>query len=80
MALAVVAQWVERQHANQKVSSSIPSQGTCLGCQPGPQLGMCKWQPIDITLIHQCLSPSLPLPLKTNKYDIKKKEHNNDTA
>ena len=36
-ALAGVAQWLEHQPANQKVTSSIPSQGTCLGCGPGPQ-------------------------------------------
>ena len=33
--LAGVAQWIE--HVNQKVSSSIPSQGTCLACRPGTQ-------------------------------------------
>ena len=36
-ALAGVAQWIECQTANQRVTSSIPSQGTCLGCGPGPQ-------------------------------------------
>ena len=30
-ALAGVAQWTECQPANQRVASSIPSQGTCLG-------------------------------------------------
>ena len=30
-ALAGVAQWIECWPANQKVTSSIPSQGTCLG-------------------------------------------------
>ena len=39
MALAGVAQWIERRPANQRVAGSIPSQGTCLGCGPGPQLG-----------------------------------------
>ena len=29
--------WV--QVVNQRVASSIPSQGTCLGCRPGPQWG-----------------------------------------
>ena len=43
-ALAGVAQWIECWPANQKVTSSIPSQGTCLGCRPGPQLGACKRQ------------------------------------
>ena len=42
-ALAGVAQWTERQPANQKVAGSIPSQGTCLDFGPGPQLGgMCE--------------------------------------
>ena len=36
-ALAGVSQWIECQPANQKVSSSIHSQGACLGCGPGPQ-------------------------------------------
>ena len=36
-ALAGVAQWIECQPVNQRASSSIPSQGTCLGCGPGPQ-------------------------------------------
>ena len=33
------------------VASSIPSQGTRLGCRPGPQCGMCKRQPhINVSL------------------------------
>ena len=28
-----------------RVTSSIPSQGTCLGCGPGPWWGVCKRQP-----------------------------------
>ena len=28
--------------ANHKVAGSTASQGTCLGCGPGPQLGACK--------------------------------------
>ena len=36
-ALAVVVQWIEHQPVNQRVTSLIPSQGTCLGCGPGPQ-------------------------------------------
>ena len=32
-----VAQWTECQHENPRVTGSIPSQGTCLGCGPGPQ-------------------------------------------
>ena len=41
LALDGVAQWVECWPENQKVTSSIPSQGTCLSCGPGPQLGAC---------------------------------------
>ena len=36
-ALAGVAQWIEREPANQRVAGLIPSQGTCLGCRPVPQ-------------------------------------------
>ena len=35
-ALAGVAQWSECRPVNQRVAGSIPSQGTCLGCGPGP--------------------------------------------
>ena len=33
---AGVAQWIEYWPANQRVTGSIPSQGTFLGCGPGP--------------------------------------------
>ena len=36
-ALAGVDQWIERRPENQRATGSIPSQGTCLGCGPGPQ-------------------------------------------
>ena len=42
----------------QKVTSSIPSQGTCLSCGPGPQLGACERQLINVSL-----SLFLPHPL-----------------
>ena len=59
LALAGVAQWTEHQPANQRVTSLIPSQGTCLGCGPGLQKGACERQPhIDVSLL------SLPSPLK----------------
>ena len=46
---------------NQRITGSIPSQGTCLGCRPGPQ----ERQPhIDLSFL---LSPSLPLSLKKRK-------------
>ena len=38
--LAGVAQWIERWPANQRVAGSIPNQGICLGCRPGPQYGV----------------------------------------
>ena len=37
LALADVPQWIEHQPVNQRVTGSIPSQGTCMGCAPGPQ-------------------------------------------
>ena len=52
MALAGVAQWIECQPANQKVTGLILSQGTCLGCGPGPQLGVCEKQLSDVSLTH----------------------------
>ena len=49
----------------QNVTSSIPSQDTCLGCGPDPLLGANERQlHINVSL---SLSPSLPLSLK-NKY------------
>ena len=45
IALAGMAQWIEHGPSNQRVTSSIPSQGTCLGCGPGPHLGAHKRQP-----------------------------------
>ena len=45
------AWWIECQPVNQKVTSLIPSQGTCLGCQSGPQCGALERQPhIDVSL------------------------------
>ena len=51
VALAGVAQWIECRPSNQRVASSVSSQGTCLGFRPGPQLGARKRQlHIDISL------------------------------
>ena len=49
--------WAE----NQRVASSIPSQGTCLGCRPGPQYWAHERQPhIDVSLpLFPLLVPSL---------------------
>ena len=49
-ALAGVAQWV-KHGLRTRVTSSIPCQGTCLGCRPGPQWGPHEKQPhIDVFL------------------------------
>ena len=48
--MAGVAQWIEFRPVNLKVTGSIPSQGACLGCRPGLQLGMCERQLMDISL------------------------------
>ena len=64
-ALAGVVQWIEHWPANQRLSSSIPSQGTCLGCRPGPQWRMHERQPqIDVSL--PLFLPPFP-SLKVNK-------------
>ena len=44
-ALAGVAQWIEHGPSNQSVTSSTPSQGTRLGCRPGPPVGGRERQP-----------------------------------
>ena len=59
-----MAQWVGHRPAKQKVTGSIPSQGTYLGCGYGPRWGIHGRQPIDVSL---SFSPSLPLFLKINK-------------
>ena len=41
-ALAAVTQWIEHRPVNQRVAGWSPSQGTCLGCGPGPQYGACE--------------------------------------
>ena len=58
-ALTSMAQWVGHHPANQKVAGLIPGQGTCLGCGPGPWIGVCERQPTDVSLTPQCFSPSL---------------------
>ena len=69
--LAGVAQWVGHHPADQRVTGSIPSQGTCLGCGPGPRWGAHGRQPIDVSRTHSysspSLSPSLPISLNINK-------------
>ena len=63
MTLAGVAQWIEHEPENQRVSSLVPSLGTYMGFGPVPQWGAHERQPhIDVSL-----STSLPLFLKINK-------------
>ena len=51
IALGGVAQWIECWPVSQMVAGSFPSQGTCLGCGPGSQLGVHERQPhIDVSL------------------------------
>ena len=63
-ALAGEAQWIECQPADQKFAGSIPSQGPCLGCGPGPWLGTYERQLMDVSpLLHiGVLSLSISLP------------------
>ena len=61
-ALAGVAQWIECWPMNQRVTSSIPSQGICLvGSYGGTQEATTHW------CFSPSLSPSLAPCLKTNK-------------
>ena len=55
--LAGVAQWIERQPGNQRVTGSIPSQGKSLGCGPGSQERECKRQPYTDVSLHLFLLP-----------------------
>ena len=56
IALIGVAQWIERGMQTKGFAGLIPSQGTCLGCRPGPQYGAHERQPhIDV------FSPSFSL-------------------
>ena len=66
-ALAGVAQRIERWPANQRVTGSIPSQGTCLGCRPGPQGGVVRGNHTVIETMFLSLSFSFPSPLSRNK-------------
>ena len=52
-----VAQWIELQTENQRVNGSIPSQGTGLGCETGPQHRVCKQQPHTDVSLPLFLSP-----------------------
>ena len=69
-----VAQLVERHLPKQKVTGSIPSQDTCLGCRLGSQLQVYERQLIDISL--PFFHP-LSFSVKVNKIFLKrvKRQH-----
>ena len=53
-ALAGVAQWIDRQPVNLKVTGSVLSQGICRGCGPAGGMREANKQPIHVPL------PSFP--------------------
>ena len=61
LALAGVAQWTECQPVNQRVTSSIHSQDTGLGCGPGPQLGAERCFCLTTMFLYLSFSISSPL-------------------
>ena len=76
--LAGAAQWTGYQPGNRKVTGAIPSEGTCLGCSPDPQLEASKRQPIDVSLTYQLflsLCSFLPSSLKRKKEIYTKKKN-----
>ena len=65
--LAGVAQWIEYQPVNQRVTNSIPSQSTCLSCGAGLHWGVCvKQSHTDVSL--PLFLPPFPPSLKINKF------------
>ena len=70
-----MARWIECQTVKQRVTGSIPSQGTCLGCRPGPpgEGGHARGNH-TLMFLSLSLSPSLPFSLKINKYFFKIKK------
>ena len=62
---ASVAQWIECWPANQRITGSIPSEGTCLGCA-GQDLSRGHMRS-NHTSMFLSLSLSLPSPLSKNK-------------
>ena len=63
--------WLSGLSASQRVVGSIPRQGKCLGCRPGPRWGVWERQPhIDASLPLFCL----PSPLSKNKIFLKIKK------
>ena len=63
--------WAGHCPAKQTVTGSFPRQDTSLGCGFSPWLGAYRRQAVNVSLSHQCFSPSLlpsfPLSLEINK-------------
>ena len=68
-----VDQWIECRPVacNSKVADLIPSQGTCLGCGPGPQLGVGESNRL-MYLLHIDVSLPLSLLFPLSKNEINK--------
>ena len=66
-ALGGVAQQIDCRPENQRVVGSIPSEGTCLGCRPGPQQRVLERQPHTDVSFSFLLSPFLSVSKKANK-------------
>ena len=56
-ALAGVAQWIECQPVNQKVTGLIPGQGTCLVVGPVPRRGCLRGNQLFLSHIDVSLPP-----------------------
>ena len=63
LSLTGVVQKDGHHPTNQEATSSILSQCTYLI----PGLGVCERQLINVSLAHQCCSPSFPAPLSLSK-------------
>ena len=63
--LTGVAQWVEHQPVNQRITGSIPSLGHMPGLQVRSPVGGA--QEATTHCFSPCISPSLPLFLRVNK-------------
>ena len=57
--------WLQHHPIHQKVTGSIPSQGTYLGCRFDPQWRRIWEATLDVSLLHWCFSPFLS---KISKY------------
>ena len=66
LALTSMVQWIGRHSSKQKVASSIPGQGTCLGCWFSPWAGHVP-EAMDQCFSLTSMFLSLPSPFSKNK-------------